>query len=483
MLNRFLPALTLVFFVPLPVAAQTPAPGATLIENVTLIDGTGRAPVARQSVLVVGGRIAEIGPAGSIDVEPAVLRLDAGGGWLTPGFVDSHAHFSLGPVELGMNDGIPTMAMFPDPDVPLRTMRTLLAHGVTAARDPGGDPVQLVALREAVATGGIIGPRLRVAGTVIDQTSVPGLVETATTPEQVRAAVRRHAAAGVDMIKLYTSLTPELIEAGIDEARRVGVQSVAHLMLTTWTDAAEMGLDGVLHIIPGSPDLLPADRRGDLLESMRRGTQFMVTWFELVDLDGPEIQEMIEALVRNEVSVDPTLVLFEGMVRGNDPYYTEATSLALASPSLVANWRTQFNFNGGWSDSDYAEARAAWPTFLELTRRLHEAGVMLTAGTDANNPWIVPGESFHRELELLAMAGIPNLEVLTIATRNGARVMKAGDEVGTIEVGKWADLVLLGSDPTADISNVRDIEWVMQAGRRFEPASLLAPLPVAERHR
>lgn len=461
-------------------SAQSPAVGSTLIESVTLIDGTGRAPVPNRSVLVVDGRIARVGAVGSIEVPDDAARVDGRGRWLTPGFIDTHAHFSLGPVELGVHNGVPTMTMAADPDVPLRTLRTLLAHGVTSARDPGGDPVQLVALREAVTTGGLVGPRLRVAGMVIDQTNVPGLVETVTTPDEVRAAVRAHVAAGVDMIKLYTSLTPELVEAGIDEARALGVQSVAHLMMTSWTDAAEMGLDQALHIIPGSPDLLPVDRRGELFQEMQRGTQFMYAWFELVDLDGPEIGEMIEALVRHDVSVDPTLVLFEGMVRGDDPFYTEADALELASPSLVANWQSHFNFNGGWSDSDYAEARAAWPTFLELARRLHEGGVMLTAGTDANNPWIVPGASLHRELELLVQAGIPALDVLTIATRNGARVMQIDDEVGTIEVGKWADLVLLGSDPVTDISNVRDVEWVMQAGRRYEPGSLMAPMPVAE---
>lgn len=463
-----------------PLTAQSPAVGVTLIDDVTVIDGTGRSPMESRSVLVVDGRIAEVAAAGTIELPDGATHLNGRGRWLTPGLIDTHAHLSLGPVEIGAQDGLPTMNMAADPDVPLRTLRTLLAHGVTSARDPGGEPTQLVALREAVSTGVLIGPRLKVAGLVIDRSRVPGLVETVSTPEEVRAAVRAHAAAGVDMIKLYTALTPDLVQAGIDEARALGIQSVAHLMMTSWTDAAEMGLDQALHIIPGSPDLLAEARRPDLFRAMQRGTQFMYAWFELVDLDGPEIEAMIEAMVRNDVSVDPTLVLFEGMVRGDDPYYTEAGSLELASPSLVDNWKTQFNFNGGWSDVDYTEARAAWPTFLELARRLHEGGVLLTAGTDANNPWIVPGVSLHRELELLVDAGIPELDVLTIATRNGARVMGIDDEVGTIEVGKWADLVLLNADPLADISNVRQVVWVMQAGRRYEPQSLLARMPVAE---
>ena len=103
--------------------------------------------------------------------------------------------------------------------------------------------------------------------------------------------------------------------------------------------------------------------------------------------------------------------------------------------------------------------------------------MLLTAGTDANNPWVVPGVSLHRELELLQQSGIPPLEVLTIATHNGAKSLGILDEVGTIAPGKRADLVLLRDDPSLDISATRTIQWVMQGGRLLDPDELVRDLP------
>lgn len=456
--------------------AQSPAPGTTAIVGATLIDGTGAAPQPNRTVLIQDGLIETVGHVDSVHVPDDAVSIDANGAWLVPGFVDAHAHVSLGPVEFDFSGPTPGLKLTNDPDIPLRSMRTLLGHGITSIRDPGGDPAQLVSLRAAVESGALVGPRMRVAGKVIDRTPFAGLVNQVETPDDVRAAVRADAAAGVDMAKLYVMLDSVMMSAAIEEAQRQGIQSVGHLMTTTWTQAAEMGLDHILHIVPGSAELLPAETRESYLAMMGRGTQFMYGWFERVDFDSPEIDQMIQALVANGVSVDPTLVLFEGMVRGDDPFYRESEALRLAAPSLVENWNTFFTFNTGWTAEDFNAARAAWPRFLELTRRLHEAGVVLAAGTDANNPWIVPGHSFHRELELLVEAGIPTLEVLAIATRNGAEV-SGFPHLGTAAPGQWADLVLLDADPVADIRNTRSIRWVMQAGRVMDPSSLLPTVP------
>lgn len=456
-----------------PLTAQIAPKETVAVVGATVIDGTGAAPIADAVVLIENGVIVKVGTMAGFTIPEAARTVDATGRWITPGFVDTHAHLTLGPVDMDMSSGVPAMSLVPDPDVPLRTMRSLLAYGVTSIRDPGGDPSQLTALRAAVESGALVGPRMKVAGMVIDRTPFEGLVNTVSNEEELRAAVRADADAGVDIVKLYVTLTPELMEAAVEEAHAAGVETVAHTMMTSWTDAANLGLDNILHIIPGSPQLLTEDSRADYMGMMQRGTQFMYGWFEHVDFESAEIREMIEALVRNDVSVDPTLVIFEGMVRGDDPWYTENPALDLAAPSLVANWRAWFNFNTGWTPEDFVAGKAAWPRFLEFARRLHEAGVVITAGTDANNPWIVPGHSFHRELELLVEAGIPELEVLKIATHNGAEVSGLLDVTGTIEVGKSADLVLLTGNPLANISNSRKIEWVMQAGRVHQPAVLL----------
>ncbi len=466
--------IALLLAIPQNAAAQVPSSGTVAITGATLIDGKGDAPLTDSAVLIVDGRILQVGPRGSVEIPEGARLINADGKYLLPGFIDAHAHLSLGPVQMDLSNGVPAMSLTVDPEIPIRSMRALLAHGVTSIRDPGGSPAQLIPLREGVAAGSLVGPRMRVAGMVIDKTPFEGLVNQVNNVEEVRAAVREDADAGVDMVKLYVELTPDLIGAAVDEAHARGVEAVAHLMKTSWTEAANLGLDHILHIFPGSESLLPKENRAEYRAMMKRGSQFMYGWFELVDFNGPEITEMIQALVTNEVSVDPTLVMFEAMVRGDDPFFTQNDALAIASPSLLKNWRAWFNFNTGWTADDYVSARRAWPKFLELAKRLHDAGVTLTAGTDANNPWIVPGHSFHRELELLCDAGIDPLEVIKIATHNGAKVMGILAETGTIEPGKWADLVLLTSNPLVDISNSREIEWVMQAGRSYRPEDLLA---------
>jgi len=108
-----------------------------------------------------------------------------------------------------------------------------------------------------------------------------------------------------------------------------------------------------------------------------------------------------------------------------------------------------------------------------MIRHFHEHGVLITAGSDVAMPWITPGVSFHRELELLVSSGIPPLDVLTIGTRNGARALGISDEVGTVEAGKRADLLVLRADPLKDIRNTREIDLVIMNGHRYEPSALL----------
>ncbi|MGH7553024.1 MAG: amidohydrolase family protein [Longimicrobiales bacterium] len=447
------------------------AAGQEVIENVTVIDGRGGEPLADAVLLVDHGRIRAIGKRGEIAIPTTAQRVDGGGGFLLPGFIDVHAHVALGPVRVDTSGPAPTMAADPDPGGSRRTLALLLAHGITTARDPGGPAAQTVALRDSVARGELPGPRLFVAGEVIDRTTFKGLTARVTTPEEVRAEVRRQAAAGVDVIKLYATLTPELVGAGIDEAHRLGLPAIAHVMPTTWTEAAHMGLDGIVHILGWSPALLPEAARPKYA-AMMTGSQFMYGWLELADLNAREMRDAIDALAQRHVILDPTLVVFERAVRGDDPAITQSPALALASPALVENWRAFFNFNFGWSADDYRRARAAWPTALRLTKLLFDSGVTLAAGTDANNPWTVPGESFHRELELLVDAGISPIDVLTIATRNGAKTVGMLDETGTVEIGKRADLVLLRENPLRSIGATRSIAWVMKDGVRYDPKQL-----------
>ena len=455
------------------VAAPVGAQQVTVLHGATIIDGTGAAPRPNAVVVVRDGRITEVADAAGYRRPQGARVLDLRGRYLLPGFIDAHAHVNLGPVSVDSATGHPMVHI--DTAATTLSLRTLLAYGITSIRDPGAPAERAVSVRERIAAGTLLGPRLVTAGEVLDASVFPGIATTVRTEQDVRAEVRRQLDAGVDYIKVYVSLPPPLVAAAIAETHARGKRVLGHLMATSWTEAARLGIDGIVHSVPSSATLLRPDRRQAYIGGMARNTRFMFQWFEHADLESAEIDSMVRALVERRVVHDPTLVVFEAMAWGDSARITQNPELALAAPRLLENWRTAFTLSSGWTRQDYDSARAVWPTVLRFVKLLHDRGVLLVAGTDANNPWVVPGPSFHRELELLASAGIPPLQVLRIATRNGAEALGRLDSLGTIERGKIADLVLLEADPTRDITATRRVAWVMRGGIIHRPEELLRP--------
>lgn len=453
-------------------AATSGAQSVVAIRGATVIDGTGAPPLTSQTLVVRDDRIAALGPTATTPIPRGARVIDGTGLHLVPGFIDMHAHYALGPVSIDRGKNPPTMRMSYDHAASRQSLSTLLGFGITTIRNPAGPTREAVALRDSVKRGQVRGPRVFTAGEVLDATTAEGLVSTVRTPEDVRREVARQAGLGVDYVKLYALLRPELIEAGVDEAHKRGVRAIGHLYLTSWTDAAKAGIDGLVHVAPGSPDLLRPEQRA-AFQKRFRGTQFMLEWFNFVDLASPEIQEMTRAMIEHKVDVDPTLVTFEAMAWGDSARIVESPELRYAPRRLLDGWRGNFTLTTGWTPDDFAEARKAWPRVLAFVKHLHGAGVRILAGTDMGNPWTVPGASFHRELELLVAAGIPPLEVLTIATRNGAQSLGILNEVGTLQVGKRADLVALDGDPSVNIGNTRRIAWLMQDGKMLRSRDLL----------
>ena len=291
------------------------------------------------------------------------------------------------------------------------------------------------------------------------------------TEEEVRAEVRRQVAAGVDFIKLYISLPPELVCAGIEEAQANNIKALGHLSVTSWTEAGKCKIDGLVHAIPSSASLLPAAQRAEYAKFT--DTRALYQWPARVDLNGVEIDEMITVLVEQRIPVDPTLVVFEAVFWGDDSSYSDHPELGLTPAVVVDSWK-QGGHSSGWTAEDFAEAKAAWPKVLGLTKMMYDRGVRILAGSDTPNPFVIPGVSLHRELELLVDAGIPPAQVLKIATRDNAEALDILDTQGTVEVGKTANLVILTADPLDNIQNTRKIVTVFKAGVAFDPQSLLA---------
>jgi imidazolonepropionase-like amidohydrolase len=287
----------------------------------------------------------------------------------------------------------------------------------------------------------------------------------------VRKEVRAQAAAGVDFVKVYAGLSRPLVRSAIEEAHARGIKVIGHLQETTWTEAARDGIDFIAHGAPWSAAYLPDARRAAYLDAMRTegGMKARLRWLEWVDPSGPEITEMVDELARRGIPVDPTLVAYETKLRGDDPMYVDSADLRLTPAPMLAGWRNG-TFTSDWTPDDYARGHALWPKLPALVGHYYRRGVRLVVGSDLPNPWVVPGASFHRELELLVQSGISPLEVLSLATRNGAAAL--GLDAGTIEPGRRADLVVLEADPLVDIGNTRRIRLVLKDGRVWRPADL-----------
>ena len=406
----------------------------TVLVGPTLIDGTGEPPKGNAVIIVSGNEIVTVtnqteyyskyySTINNETTRENILNLT--GKYVIPGLFDMHAHVA-GVRKNSYNQ-----------DFSENALKMLLDYGVTTIRSPAGPTDQSIALQHNVSEGIIEGPEMFTAGRLLNgpQIAIPFVEKQISTEEQAREEVRNQAAAGVDYVKLYVGLPPNLVQAAIDEAHSQGIGVIGHLYMTSWTDAANMGIDALTHGVPVNPSLLPSgDSREQFLEN-GGGPFDHLLWLDLLDLDSTEINEMINALVENSVPVDPTLSIYETMLR-DDGY--------------------------GFSDP---QNQLRWAKVLQLTKIMHDKGVQILSGSDIPNFGLIPGASLHNELELLTEAGIKPLEVVAIATNNGAEALGIDNRVGTIESGKEADVIILTSNPIENISNTKGIEAVIVDGR------------------
>ncbi len=455
-----------------------PTGSGQALVGVTVIDGLGNPPRKNQVVWIEDGRIAAVESADTWQAPHGVQLVQLPGRFVLPGLIDMHAHVTIMPLaDDGTASGDATSSVKGtssaiDHKASKQVLATLLAFGITTVRNPAAPAADGVALRQQVSAGDLLGPRILTAGDALARTA-PTFGPFVATPDDVtiRQEIQRQAKLGVDYIKVYSSLSPELIASAIDEAHRAGKPVIGHLQRTTWTEAAELGIDAITHGAPWSAAYLPQDDR----DGYRGNLRDRLTWLERVDFDGPEIQAMIAALAEHHVVVDPTLIAYQTKFFADDPRHTENPELHLA-PELSRDLWQRHSFVGDWTADDFARAHAAWPRVLELTKRLYDGGVLLTAGSDLPNPWVIPGVSLHQELQLLAKAGIPPIEVLKIATHNAAVALGLEADLGSVEVGKIADLVVLAADPTVLLKNTRAISHIFQAGRYIDPSAVLSSL-------
>jgi imidazolonepropionase-like amidohydrolase len=428
--------------------------GTIVIHNVTIIDGTGAPPRGHVDLVLRDGRIASIEDARTYRHLAGAQVINGHGKYVMPGLIDMHAHVA-GDV---LNErGEPGDRW--DREVALSFLRTFLQFGVTTIRDPGAITADALLLRDLLAKGRVVGPQFFTAGRILNNSTFrpPGFAPVHNEAD-VRAEIRWQALAGVDFIKIYSSMPPHLVAVAIEEGQRLGLPVIGHLQRTTWTEAARLGIDGLEHAAPWSAAYIKEDARSAIPEGMFA----RVYWLQ--HLDEVQIDEMITLLVEHQIFVDPTLMAtMYTKFWADDPRWTQNPDLAYVPESLQRGWAVG-GFTRDWTPAQFAEAKRSWPVLLRLIKTMYDRGVPLVAGTDTPTPWIVPGASLHDEVKLLNEAGIPPLQVIRIATSNAARALRRQHEFGSITPGLRADLVLLSRNPLDDITNTRAIDLVIQNG-------------------
>lgn len=433
-------------------------PPPLVIENGTLIDGTGADPVADAAVVVRGGEVTSVGKAGRVDAPAGARRIDASGGWIVPGLVDAHVHYS----QTGWFDGRPDAAdvrdRLPYPEVvaeleatPERYFRAYLCAGVTSTFDVGGYPwTRDLEARGAEDAGA---PRVAATGALLSTVdfwlNLPDqrqfvFMDSVTT---VRETVRSHAALGSSAIKVWY-----IVPGSWSTADSTRFSERVH--------AAGAAADSV-----GLPLVVHATGLWEAKDALRAGADVLVhSVFE-----APVDSSFLRLAEEGGTIYTPTLTVTEGY----DHAYQGKTASQMPYPSRCVDDRTRRLFETevpeaelpAWArDGDQAPSDRRLEQGLANLRTVAGAGIPVAVGTDAGNPGTAHGASIVREMELMERAGMSPMEVMVAATRNGARAMGRSEDLGTIQPGRRADLVVLRKSPLEDVRNVSSVRTVVKGG-------------------
>jgi len=439
-----------------------------LISGATVIDiHTGAKD--RKDILIHGEKIVAIGLVGSLEVPDGTERVDASGKYVIPGLWDAHIH----------------MTIWPEYTHELSTL--LVANGITSVRDMGGKIEDVVALRDYNRRKDVVAPRMWIAGPIID--GAPHMVRSygveVNSPEEAVDLVDTLVEQGVDFIKLYEMLLPEVFSALVERAQHhYHLPAAGHIpQRMTISEVLEVGRYDVQHLGgTGSGmkydcvlDHCPMPDRKTILDSKTSQESGLDLLMKVTgaaeitpdDMDPEKIAALIQLFVKEGTWHTPTLV---AGVRFSDLGLTE-DSFATDTVQYLPKARQQAAIDIQNPKDDPTNVYKFGPWSLQIVKQMHSAGVKLLAGTDSP-PLHIPGFCLHLELKALVVAGLSPLEALQTATINPADFFNISQDIGSIDVGKYADLVLLDKDPLLDIENSRCISFVMSRGQLFNRRAL-----------
>lgn len=450
-------------------APSPPEPEGTAITNVTVIDAENG---VRQNQTVVFNGDEIISVAATADAAPAVATtIDGSGKFLIPGLWDMHVHL------IYEEDLIETMSSL------------FLKFGITSVRDTGGLMHRVKPVVDIMRKPGALAPRAYFAGPLLDGTFVvydgesrPEIGVQNATPEMARARVEDLKVQGVDFIKIYEMVSPDVYAALAEAANDNELPIASHVPLSMLASRAGPLADSMEHL------------RNVELDCASNGAELYEERLSMIaaHTDGPgfELRSSLHSAQRlraianhDDARCEQTLAALTSTIQvptlrlntlGAMPIFGRDdwdAAVADVPGELGVRWR---QMTEDWRNNE--DRPEPDPTFanwsLEMTGRMYEAGVPIGAGTDTPIGIAVPGYSLHTELEKLVQAGLPPIEALRAATIRPAEFLRIANEIGTVEAGKKADLVLLEANPLEDISNTRSVHSVVAAGRYLSPEDL-----------
>ncbi|HJU90559.1 MAG TPA: amidohydrolase family protein [Gemmatimonadaceae bacterium] len=415
------------------------------VTNVTLLDGTGGPARRNVTVLIRGARVAAITPARAFTLSPGTRQLDGRGKFLLPGLCDAHAHIRHG----------------------TRTLELFIAHGVTCIRQMFDDMQQIRVQREGIERGELLGPRfLTIAGGWPD--SVTGDRATAVA-DSLRSL-------GATFFKIGTTITPESFQALRREAARLGMPFLGHLPLAVPLSdliASEMRSIEHMAFLELSFTTKPELRDSILATITRNDAAARAAFYAqtLATVSAARRDSLLRLMAARRLWITPTLVNHQRAAMAGDSAFESDPRLRDIAESTKVAWR-QSRYARPRTAEQRALAKSQFAFQRALVRRMSELGVPILAGSDAGDVYNYDGSSLHDELRLLVDAGLPTAKALDAVTRAPVVAAGAQDSLGTVEVGKVADLVLIDADPRTDIRNLTRLAAVVLGGKVIDRDSL-----------
>jgi len=422
------------------------------LTHCTLADVIALKAVPDQTVILHNGTITAIGASSRTPLPNGARVVDCSGKSLLPGLVLMHEHmyypaYSINPFYIHFKQ------------LPVTFPKMYLACGATTIRTAGSiEPFSDLSLKRDIDLGKIAGPSMDITAPYLEgKGSFAPQLHELSGPEEAKAFVNFWADEGFTSFKAYNMLDKATLKAAIDAAHARGLKVTGHLCSITYREATDLGIDQLEHGFFAATDFVPGKKEDQCV--------YVADPLATVNADSPAVKQLIAYLVSHKIILTSTLAVFQAYTRGDTLYRPEV--LQAMAPDTREMFLNYYSKNRSPAGDKQMEKE------MRMEKQFSDAGGLLTAGTDPTSfGAVLAGYGSQTTIELLVKAGFTPLQAIRIATYNGAKALGMENTIGSIQVGKRADLVVVDGDISADITTIRRVQWVFKKGIAWDSKKL-----------